>query len=272
VSEERLDLVLVARGLARSRTAAQAAVKDGHVRVNGTTVTRPGLRIDDDAVLQVESVNAWVGRAAGKLDAALDAFAVDVRGRTALDLGASTGGFTQVLLERGASTVVALDVGHDQLVDELRDDPRVVVVEGENARFLTPERLTELTGSTAPPEVVVADLSFISLAMILPAIAAVAGPDADVICLVKPQFEVGRTKVRVGLVPDPADRAAAVRTVLDAAADVGLRTAGVMASPLVGAHGNREVLVHLHPSRGSRPTEWTASIERAVRPAEGEVV
>jgi 23S rRNA (cytidine1920-2'-O)/16S rRNA (cytidine1409-2'-O)-methyltransferase len=176
-----------------------------------------------------------------------------------------------VLLERGAASVVALDVGHDQLVSELREDPRVVVVEGENARSLTPERLTELSGSTAPPEVVVADLSFISLAMILPAIAAVADPEADVICLVKPQFEVGRTKVRVGLVPDPADREAAVRGVLDAAAALGLRTAGVMASPLVGAHGNREVLVHLHRSRGSDPAEWSTSIERSVRPDAGEV-
>jgi len=271
VSDERLDLVLVERGLARSRTAAQGAIKDGHVRVNGATVTRPGLRIDDDAVVEVASVNGWVGRAAGKLDAALDAFSVDVRDRRALDLGASTGGFTQVLLERGASSVVALDVGHDQLVPELREDPRVVVVEGENARSLTPERLADLSGSTEPPSVVVADLSFISLTMILPAIAAVADPEADVICLVKPQFEVGRTKVRVGLVPDPADREAAVRSVLDAAAALGLRTAGVIASPLVGAHGNREVLVHLHRSRGSDPAEWTSLIERAVRPDAGEV-
>lgn len=271
MSDERLDLVLVERGLARSRTAAQGAIKDGHVRVNGALVTRPGLRVDDDAAIEVASVNGWVGRAAGKLDAALDAFAVDVHGRAALDLGASTGGFTQVLLERGASSVVALDVGHDQLVPELRDDPRVVVVEGENARSLTPERLTELSGTDERPSVVVADLSFISLTMILPAIAAVADPDADVICLVKPQFEVGRTKVRVGLVPDPADREAAVRSVLDAAAALGLRTAGVIASPLVGAHGNREVLVHLHRSRGSDPAEWTAAVERSVRPGAGEV-
>lgn len=270
---ERLDLALVIAGLVRSRTAAQAAVADGRVRVDGVVVQRPGQRVDVDAVLEVDAVHGgdWVGRAAGKLDAALDAFGIDVRDRTALDLGASTGGFTQVLLERGAVSVVALDVGHGQLVPELREDPRVIVVEGENARFLTPERLRELSGSGTPPQVVVADLSFISLALILPAIAAVAGADADLVLLVKPQFEVGRTKVRVGLVPDPADRAAAVRSVLDAAAAEGLLTAGVIASPVIGAHGNREVLVHLHRSRGSDPSQWTTPIERAVRPDGGEV-
>jgi 23S rRNA (cytidine1920-2'-O)/16S rRNA (cytidine1409-2'-O)-methyltransferase len=271
VTEDRIDLALVARGLVRSRTAAQAAVREGRVRVDGAVVVRPGQRVADDVLLEVEGDTGWVGRAAGKLDAALDAFEVDVLGRAALDLGASTGGFTQVLLARGAASVVALDVGHDQLVSELRSDPRVVVVEGENARFLTPQRLAELSGSTVPPQVVVADLSFISLTLVLPAVAAVAAPDADVICLVKPQFEVGRTTVRGGLVPQAEDRAAAVRGVLDAAAAVGLRTAGVIASPVVGTHGNQEALVHLHRSRGRHPSEWTSSIERAVRPAAGEV-
>jgi 23S rRNA (cytidine1920-2'-O)/16S rRNA (cytidine1409-2'-O)-methyltransferase len=175
-----------------------------------------------------------------------------------------------VLLERGARSVVALDVGHDQLAAELVEDPRVVVVEGENARTLTPERLAELAGSTAPPQVVVADLSFISLTLVLPAIAAVADVDADVILLVKPQFEVGRAKVRGGLVRDAEDRARAVEAVLDTAAATGLLTAGLIASPVVGTHGNREVLAHLHRARGSDPSEWAGSIERAVRPLPGE--
>jgi 23S rRNA (cytidine1920-2'-O)/16S rRNA (cytidine1409-2'-O)-methyltransferase len=269
VSAERLDVALVARGLARSRAAAQAAVAAGSVRVDGAPAKRVSQRVEDDSVLEVERGSGWVGRGAGKLDAALNAFGVDVAGRTALDLGASTGGFTQVLLERGAASVIALDVGHDQLAPELREDPRVVVVEGENARTLTPERLAELAGSTVAPEVVVVDLSFISLSLVLPAIAAVSGRDADVICLVKPQFEVGRTKVRGGLVHDADDRVRAVEAVLGTAAATGLKTVGVIASPVVGTHGNREALVHLHRLRGSDPSQWTASIARAVRPDAG---
>jgi 23S rRNA (cytidine1920-2'-O)/16S rRNA (cytidine1409-2'-O)-methyltransferase len=268
---ERLDLALVARGLARSRSAAQSAVAAGRVTVDGRPAKRVSQRIGDDAVLEVDRGSGWVGRGAGKLDAALDAFGVAVAGRSALDLGASTGGFTQVLLERGARVVVALDVGHDQLAPELRTDPRVVVVEGENARTLTAERLAALSGSTEPPGVVVADLSFISLTLVLPAIAAVSGPTTDVICLIKPQFEVGRGSVRGGLVRDAAERERAVRAVLDTASAAGLGTLGLMPSPVVGTHGNREALVHLHPARGSDPTEWAASIGRAVRPGPGEV-
>lgn len=271
MSDERVDLALVARGLVRSRSAAQAAVVAGRVRADGTVVKRVSQRVGDDAVLEVDRGSGWVGRGAGKLDAALDTFGIDVAGALALDLGASTGGFTQVLLERGARSVVALDVGHDQLAPELRDDPRVVVVEGENARTLTPERLAELTGSADAPDVVVADLSFISLTLVLPAIAAVAGPHADVICLIKPQFEVGRANVRGGLVRDVAERERAVRAVLDTAAATGLLTVGLIPSPVVGTHGNREALVHLHRSRGSDPTEWASSIGRAVRPDPGEV-
>lgn len=271
MSADRLDVALVVRGLVRSRSAAQAAVRAGRVHVNGAVVVRAGHRVAAGAVLEVRGGGGWVGRAAGKLDAALDAFSVEVRGRAALDLGASTGGFTQVLLQRGAASVVALDVGHGQLAPELRDDPRVVVVEGENARFLTPPRFARLTGSTASPQVVVADLSFIRLPLVLPAIATVSAPDADVICLIKPQFEVGRAHVRGGVVRDPAERARAVLTVLEAAAALGLRTAGVLASPVVGLHGNREVLVHLHRVRGSDPAQWTPSIGRAVRSDAGEV-
>ncbi|RIX27507.1 TlyA family RNA methyltransferase [Amnibacterium setariae] len=271
MTAERLDVALVERGLARSRSAAQTAIASARVRVDGVVATRPAQRVAADAVVEVDAGTGWVGRGAGKLDAALDAFGIDASGRLALDLGASTGGFTQVLLERGAARVVALDVGHDQLVPELRADPRVVVVEGENARLLTPGRLAELTGSAAAPGLVVADLSFISLTLVLPAIAAVAAPDADLVLLVKPQFEVGRSRVRGGIVHDAADRATAVRAVLDTASAAGLRTAGIVASPVPGTHGNREALVHLHRLRGSDPSEWSASIERAVRSGGGEV-
>lgn len=263
---ERLDVALVGRGLVRSRSAAAAAVEAGRVRVDGVVATRAAQRVLADASVLLAPGDDWVGRAAGKLDAALDAFGVDVRGRRALDLGASTGGFTQVLLERGAAAVVALDVGHEQLVPELRADPRVTVVEGENARSLTRERLAALAGDDVAPGVVVADLSFISLTLVMPAIAAVSAPDADVILLVKPQFEVGRGKVRAGIVIDSTDRADAVAGVLAAAAAAGLSTVGVIASPVIGTHGNREVLVHLRRGPAFDPTEWEATIGRAVLP------
>ena len=267
---ERLDVALVAAGLARSRTAAAAAVAAGRVRVDGRPATRPGVRVAESSRLDVDADDGWVGRAAHKLDDALTAFDVPVAGRLALDLGASTGGFTQVLLRRGARRVVALDVGHDQLVPALRADPRVLVVEGENARHLTATRLAELTGDEERPDVVVADLSFISLALVLPAIAAVGSANADVVCLVKPQFEVGRERVRGGLVRDPAARAEAVARVLDAANGVGLRAVALRASGTPGTHGNREALVHLHRSRGRDPAEWTGSIAAVVRGPDGE--
>ena len=175
MSDTRLDTALVDRGLARSRTAAARAIAAGDVRVDGAVVTRPSVKVADDAVLEVGGVQP-VSRAAHKLEAALDAFGLDPSGRLALDLGASTGGFTALLLERGAARVVALDVGHDQLAPEVREDPRVVVVEGENARDLTPARLAELAGTEQQPSLVVADLSFISLAHVLPPIAAVLEP------------------------------------------------------------------------------------------------
>ncbi len=266
---ERLDLALVAAGLVRSRTAAAAAVAAGRVRVDGVVVTRPGVRVDDPAVLEVESDEGWVGRAAGKLDAALTAFDVPVAGRLALDVGASTGGFTQVLLQRGAARVIALDVGRDQLVPELRHDPRVTVVEGENARDLVPDRLAELTGDDARPDLVVVDVSFISLTKILPAAVAVGTATLDIVCLIKPQFEVGKARIRVGVVTEAADRADAVRSVLSAADALGLQTVGLIASPIVGARGNREVLAHLRRPRGTDQAEWSATIDRVVRAGDG---
>lgn len=224
------------------------------MRVDGRRVTKPAQQVAADADLGVDDPDRYVARSARKLLAALDGFRFDPAGRLALDLGASTGGFTQVLLERGAREVIALDVGRDQLVAELRADPRVRVVEGVNARDLDPAVLARVAGTTEAPSLVVADLSFISLAPVLPAVAAVATPDADVVVLVKPQFEVGR--VRDGVVRDRAQRHRAVRDVAAAASAAGLRPRGVLSSPLPGSSGNQEYLLHLGRGVAGDRTEW----------------
>lgn len=263
---QRLDAALAARGLARSRTHAQSLIVGGLVTVDGRPVVKASTSVGDDAVLVVAASDHYVSRAAHKLIAALDAFAVDPRGRVALDMGASTGGFTQVLRERGASPVIAVDVGHGQLAETVRRDPGVVVVEGFNVRHLTPQTLAEAAGTAARPDVVTGDLSFISLTHVLPAVAATATPDADIVLLVKPQFEVGRTGIREGVVTDAGLRADAVTGVLWAAWDAGLGTCGVIASPIVGTHGNSEFLVHMRAAGaaapGANPTEWLSTVNR----------
>lgn len=251
---ERLDAALVRRGAARSRAQAAQAVAEGRVRVDGIRAVKPAQRVASDADLSVQDPDHYVARSAHKLLAALDGFAIDPAGRLALDLGASTGGFTQVLLERGAREVIALDVGHDQLVPELRADPRVRVVEGVNARDLDPASLAAVAGTAEAPSLVVADLSFIPLAPVLPAIAAVAAARADVVVLVKPQFEVGR--VRGGVVRDRAQRHGAVRAVGATAAESGLTAVGVLSSPITGSAGNQEYLLHLARDVGGDRTEW----------------
>jgi 23S rRNA (cytidine1920-2'-O)/16S rRNA (cytidine1409-2'-O)-methyltransferase len=185
-----------------------------------------------------------------------------VRGRLALDMGASTGGFTQVLRERGAQSVIAVDVGHGQLSPLVQADPGVVAVEGFNVRYMTPATLAAASGVDEAPAVVTGDLSFISLTHVLPAVNAVIAPGGDAVLLVKPQFEVGRTAVRGGLVTDAALRADAVATVLWAAWDAGLGTCGVVSSPILGTHGNAEYIVHLAPGRGTNPTEWLDIVNR----------
>jgi 23S rRNA (cytidine1920-2'-O)/16S rRNA (cytidine1409-2'-O)-methyltransferase len=259
---ERLDAALAARGLARSRTHAATLIGQGLVTVDGVPVVKSSTRVAEDAVLDVASTDHYVSRAAHKLIAGLDAFGVDVRGRLALDMGASTGGFTQVLRERGAEPVIAVDVGHGQLAASVADDPGVISVEGFNVRHMTPESLAEAAGRRAAPSVITGDLSFISLGHVLPAARAVAADDADLVLLVKPQFEVGRTAVKGGLVTNPVLRADAVARVLWAAWDVGLGTCGVIASPIAGTHGNSEYIVHLAPGRGSNPTEWMSTVDR----------
>ena len=254
--ESRLDSALAERGLARSRTHAARLIADGLVTVDGVGVVKSSAKVDESSVITVAGLDHYISRAAHKLIAALDSFGVPVEGRLSLDVGASTGGFTQVLLERGASRVIALDVGHAQLEALVRFDPRVVVVEGFNARFMTAHSLAEASGMAETPSLVVADLSFISITQVLPALVATVGLGADFVILVKPQFEVGKGGVREGIVRDAGLRLDAVTSVLWSAWDLGLGTAGVLSSPIVGTAGNHEYLVWLSASAGSNPTEW----------------
>ncbi|HEX5729690.1 TlyA family RNA methyltransferase [Microbacterium sp.] len=258
----RLDSALPARGLARSRTHAATLIAEGLVTVDGRPVVKPSTQVSDDARIEVAATDHYVSRAAHKLIAALDRFDVEVAGRLALDMGASTGGFTQVLRERGADPVIAVDVGHGQLSAAIAADRGVISIEGVNVRYLTPEILAEASGIPVLPQLITGDLSFISLTHVLPAARAVAAPDADLVLLVKPQFEVGRTVVKGGLVTDAAARADAVAGVLWAAWDAGLGTCGVIASPIAGTHGNAEFIAHLAPGRGSNPTEWLSTVNR----------
>ena len=256
----RLDAAVAARGLARSRTHAATLIGAGLVTVDGATVVKSSTRVADDARISVAASDHYVSRAAHKLIAGLDAFDVAVSDRCALDMGASTGGFTQVLRERGAAPVIAVDVGHGQLDPVIAGDPGVTSLEGYNVRHMDAEGLRAASGVAAPPSVVTGDLSFISLTLVLPAVAVTMAAGGDAVLLVKPQFEVGRTAVRGGLVTNPALRAEAVADVLWSAWDAGLGTRGVIASPLAGTHGNAEYLVHLAAGTGANPTEWLDTI------------
>jgi 23S rRNA (cytidine1920-2'-O)/16S rRNA (cytidine1409-2'-O)-methyltransferase len=259
--EMRLDVALAARGLARSRTHAATIIAEGLVTVDGRGVARASVKVRDAQQLAVAGADHYVSRGAHKLVAALDAFSLAVAGRAALDVGASTGGFTQVLLERGAASVIAIDVGHGQLAPSLQTEPRLLSFEGINARELTADVLAGLVGHPVRPDLVVGDLSFISLAQVLPALAATAAEDADFVLLVKPQFEVGRTGIKEGIVRDPVLRTEAVTNVLWAAYDLGVGTAGFVASPIAGGHGNLEYLVWLSAAVGSNPTDWLDRVE-----------
>lgn len=259
---QRLDVALAARGLARSRTHAAQLIAQGVVTVDGHGVVKASAPVADDAIVAVAASDHYVSRAAHKLVAALDTFGFEVSGRCALDLGASTGGFTQVLRERGAEPVIALDVGHGQLASAIAADPGVVVLEGFNVRDLSRETLAARSGVQASPDVITADLSFISLDFAFGPVALVASDTADIVALIKPQFEVGRTGVREGLVTDPVLRADAVGSALWSAWDAGFAVHGFIASPIVGTHGNREFLTHLRRRDGDvgNPTEWMQTV------------
>lgn len=255
---ERLDRALVELGLVRSRSRAAELIGAGTVDIDGTPASKPGARVRAGALLTVRGDDHYVSRGAHKLVAALDTFAIDPTGRLALDLGASTGGFTQVLLERGAREVLAVDVGHDQLAAEIRADDRVRVVEGCNARELDADMLARLTGVDERPSLVVADLSFISLTLILPAIARCTDDGAELALLIKPQFEVGR--VRDGVVTDPGLWADAIDRVLRSAAEHGLAYRALAPSPIAGSEGNREFLVFLTRGPAADPREWEGRV------------
>lgn len=224
--------------------------------VDGQPVVKASVQVDDSSDIAVALPDHYVSRGAHKLLAALDAFDVDPHARLALDLGASTGGFTQVLLERGARHVLAVDVGHGQLSAPVKGDQRVSDIEGMNARYLTAAALAEASGIAESPDLVVGDLSFISLTQVLPAVRETVAAEADFVLLIKPQFEVGRTGVKEGIVRDPLLRADAVAGVLWAAWDLGLGIAGFAPSPIAGTHGNREYLCWMSAARGTNPTEW----------------
>ncbi|MCS3844063.1 TlyA family RNA methyltransferase [Microbacterium sp. AK031] len=257
----RLDAALAARGLARSRSHAATLIAAGTVSVDGRPVIKASAAVSDEAEITLAETDHYVSRGAHKLIAALDTFQVAVDGRLALDMGASTGGFTQVLRERAARKVLAVDVGHDQLAASIAADPRVICVEGFNVRYMTRENLADTTGEADAPDLIVGDLSFISLELVMPAVAAVAASGSDIVLLVKPQFEVGRTAVRGGLVTDPATRADAVARVVWNGWDSGFGMLGIAASPILGTHGNAEFLVHMAPGRGSNPTQWRQRID-----------
>jgi 23S rRNA (cytidine1920-2'-O)/16S rRNA (cytidine1409-2'-O)-methyltransferase len=231
--KKRLDLLLVERGLAESRTQAQALVLAG--RVPGHE--KPGEQVDESAALEVSPGDPYVSRGGVKLANALDAFGVEPAGLDCVDVGASTGGFTDVLLQRRAARVIALDVGYGQLHPRIRADERVVVLERTTARAVA-----ELPFA---PQLVVCDVSFISVRKALPPVLALAAPGWQALVLVKPQFEAGRADVRGGVVRDPAVRRRVVREVAEAALAWGAETAGVVDSGLPGPKGNRELFVHL---------------------------
>jgi len=256
----RLDATMADRGLVRSRTQAARLIAAGLVTVDGQPAVKASMIVDERQYIDIAELDHYVSRAAHKLLAALDGFEVPVTGRLVIDVGASTGGFTQVLLERGARVVIALDVGHGQLAPEIRAHDRVAVVEGFNARELSADALAEASGVTELPDLLVADLSFISLPIVLPAFVATLGTEADYVVLVKPQFEVGRTGIREGVVRNADLRGDAIMNVLWAAWDLGLGTAGVLSSPIAGTNGNREYLVRLSATVGVNPTEWVQRV------------
>ena len=257
----RLDVWLAGHGLVESREKAQALVMAGRVTVDGQRASKPGSRVRDGAEVAVVAGSTHVGRGALKLAGALDALRVSPAGRVAVDVGASTGGFTETLLERGALRVYAVDVGRGQLHEKLSADSRVVVVDGVNARHISVEVVPE------PCSLATLDVSFISVRKVLGPLRGVLAPGADALVLVKPQFEVGKGQVgRGGIVKDQALHLQALRDVaLEAGRVLGYAIRGACASPITGSEGNREFFLHLgHQAETSEAEQIDAELERAV--------
>ncbi|MEK9898402.1 MAG: TlyA family RNA methyltransferase [Actinomycetota bacterium] len=269
MTRRRLDAELVRRGLVSSREQGRAAIEGGRVSVSGVTATKAATQVDDAAPIELvaEPGSDFVSRGAHKLIGALEAFGLDVRDANALDAGASTGGFTQVLLQRGARHVIAVDVGYGQLAWSLRSDDRVTVLERTNVRHLDASR-DELP---YPPDLVVADLSFISLTAVLPALVTVAAPAANLVLMVKPQFEVGKERVGSGVVTSPDLRCEAVARVVSAAQAEKLAIFGVAASPLPGPKGNVEYFLWMGKVGGDAAelSEHDGAMEREDRVSAG---
>ena len=237
--KDRLDNLLVARGLAESKEQAQGLVMAGAVRVSGQVATKAGHKYPDDVPLELAARPRFVSRGGDKLEGAFSAFALNVAGKDCLDVGASTGGFTDCLLQHGAARVVALDVGHNQIHWRMSQDPRVTVIEGFNARYLTPADLP------FQPQFAVADVSFISLRLILPPLSGVLPAGAEIVTLIKPQFEAGRDQAPGGVVRDPAVRQAVVDAIHTFGENkIRLQWLGAIPSPLLGPEGNVEFLAY----------------------------
>jgi 23S rRNA (cytidine1920-2'-O)/16S rRNA (cytidine1409-2'-O)-methyltransferase len=251
----RLDQLLTDRRLARSRAEAQALIHAGSVDLDGNRRLKPGQLVPADASVSVVEKPRWASRAGVKLEHALDAFGIDPTGMAALDAGASTGGFTDVLLARGARVVYAVDVGRAQLIQRLRDDPRVVSMERTNLR--------ELRELPEPIDLATLDLSFISLSLVLPAVRSLLADDGRIVALVKPQFEAGKEDVpRGGVVTDPAIWRRVLRQLAGAASDAGIHAHRAIRSPITGTDGNVEFLVDLRHVAGGRE-DYAASVARA---------
>lgn len=261
----RIDVALVERGLARSRNQASTLVEANRVLINGKAAKKSSQPVEDhDKITVLEAID-YVSRAGHKLAKALDVFSeIDLVGKTALDVGASTGGFTDVLLRRGIAKVFAIDVGHEQMVTQLFEHPKVICIEGFNARELSPQTLAERSGvpqSQINIDVVVGDLSFISLTLVLEQMLSVA-PNAEFVLLVKPQFEVGKQSLSAhGLVNDHSLRAGAIKQVADEAARLGMGIRGLERSELPGTHGNIEYVLWISAQEPVNQSKWTDRIE-----------
>lgn len=263
--KQRLDALLVEKGLQESREKAKATIMSGLVFVDGQRVDKPGTNVSASAQIEVRGASCpYVSRGGLKLEKALRDFGVDPTGLVCSDSGASTGGFTDCLLQKGAKKVFAIDVGYGQLAWSIRNDPRVVVMERTNIRYVTPEQLGE------PLDLSVVDVSFISLSIVLPAIAALLAPTGQVVCLIKPQFEAGREKVgKKGVVRDPAVHEEVLRSFLDTAHALGFSVADLTFSPVKGPEGNIEFLGHLvrdgRPDKPVDPAQLVAQAHQALK-------
>ncbi|MBI2953902.1 MAG: TlyA family RNA methyltransferase [Chloroflexi bacterium] len=255
MGKTRLDLLLLAKGLAESRSKAQALVLSGNVLVNGHPADKPGVSVPDDAEIKIRPAPPFVSRGGVKLERALDHFGLVMSGSVVIDIGASTGGFTDLLLQRGARRVYAIDVGYGQLDWRLRNDPRVVVMERTNIRFV--ESLPELADAA------VIDVSFISLSLVLPVAAKLVKSGGWIVALVKPQFEAGRAQVgKGGVVRDPMVHRQVLQRVIEQAHAIGLKALGLIPSPLKGPSGNKEFLLYL--SRVGQEVDVPQAIDEAV--------